>query len=249
MIDLEDAIDQSRRSEAHALLRSLAGEIAGRPTHVRVAVGVDGYAIDDIELAASLGAEAIRLPKAEDPGSVAAASKVLDNSGSGAVVHLTVESARGLSSLESLVPASERVSRVVFGERDFLADVGVDEPGPITDHARASLAILSRSFDLETPLDGAYIDLEDPDGLRRSCEHARSLGFGGKSALHPKQLQIIHEVFSPSPEQLARAQEIVEAFDAARARGEVMVIVGGRFVDEAVARRARAVLEDKEVGS
>jgi citrate lyase subunit beta/citryl-CoA lyase len=190
-----------------------------------------------------LGVEAVRLPKAEDPAAVSEAAAHLDDAGSRAVVHPTIESARGLALLDELLATSGRVSRVVFGERDFLADIGVDEPGPITDHARAVIAVVSRSHGIGAPIDGAFIDLDDTDGLRRSCETARSFGFGGKSALHPKQLDIINTAFSPSRDQVKQARATIGAFEEAQRRGDVTVMVDGRFVDAAVVRRARAVLE------
>ena len=241
VLDLEDAV--SDRASAHRILAAASDRFADRPTHVRVGVGPDGYRIDDLDLVAGSALEAVRLPKASDPGWVRAVSERLDAAGSGAAIHLTVESALGLTRLDDLVAASTRVSRVVFGERDFLADLGMDEPGRLTDHARAEIAVKSRAYGLGTPIDGAYIDLDDDEGLRRSCERARSFGFGGKSALHPRQLDVIHRVFSPSGADRDRAREIVDAYEEARSRGEVTAVVAGRFIDEAVARRARSVLE------
>lgn len=244
VLDLEDAV--SDRASAHRILSDASARFAERPTHVRVGLGADGYRTDDLDLVAGTAMEAVRLPKVSEPEWVLAVSDHLDAAGIAAAIHLTVESAVGLARLAELVEASERVSRVVFGERDFLADLGVDEPGPLTDHARAEIAIVSRAGGLGTPIDGAYIDLEDDDGLRRSCERARMFGFGGKSALHPRQLEVIHRVFSPSGAERERAQEVVTAYEAAKQRGEVTAMVGGRFVDEAVARRARSVLESAE---
>jgi citrate lyase subunit beta/citryl-CoA lyase len=244
VLDLEDAV--SDRASAHRILADVSDRFGERPTHVRVGLGDDGYRTDDLELLAGTALEAVRLPKVSQPGWVRAVSDHLDGAGVRAVIHLTVESAVGLARLAELVAVSNRVSRVVFGERDFLADLGVDEPGPLTDHARAEIAVVSRAHGLGTPIDGAYIDLEDDEGLRRSCERARGFGFGGKSAIHPRQLEVIHRVFSPSGADRDRAQEVVTAYEAARRRGEVTTIVAGRFVDEAVARRARSVLESAE---
>ncbi len=246
VLDLEDAIADADRTQAHRILTTAADRFVERPTHVRVGVGDDGYRIDDLDLVARTEVEAVRLPKASDPAWVESVVRRLDTVGSRAVIHLTVESAAGLARMADLVAVSDRITRVVFGERDFLADVGVDEPGPLTDHARAEIAIMSRACALGAPIDGAYIDLEDDAGLKQSCERARRLGFGGKSALHPRQLEVIHLVFSPSVEDQDRARVIVDAFEAARRRGEVTTMVAGRFVDEAVARRARSVLGSGE---
>ena len=244
VLDLEDAVTDL--ALAHRNLAAASDRFAERPTHLRVGMGVDGYRTDDLDHLAGTALEAVRLPKVSDPEWVRGVSDHLDVAGARAAIHLTVESALGLARLTELVAVSNRISRVVFGERDFLADLGVDEPGPLTDHARAGIAVMSRAHGLGTPIDGAYIDLEDDEGLRRSCERALGFGFGGKSALHPRQLEVIHRVFSPSGEDQGRAQEVVNAYEAARHRGEATTVVAGRFVDEAVARRARSVLESAE---
>ena len=247
VLDLEDSIDQSSRTVAHQILTSASEAIARRPTHIRVGMIDGAYRLEDVELAIALEVEAIRLPKVESSGAVASVGDRLAAGGCEATIHLTVESAAGLAALADIVSVSERVSRVVFGERDFLADMGVSEPGPITDHARAGIAIASRALSLAPPIDGAYIDLDDEQGLRQACERARNLGFGGKSALHPRQLAVIHEVFSPSGEEIEWATKVVAAHDAALERGNVTTVVDGRFIDEAVARRARSVLSRREI--
>ena len=245
VLDLEDSIDQSDRTMAHEILNAASHLIAGRPTHMRLGMTDGAYHPEDVALAVSLGVEAIRLPKAESVDAVTSVDVVLAEN-TGVAIHLTIESATGLLRLEELAGTSERVSRIVFGERDFLADMGVNEPGLLTDHARGSIAITSRALGLAPPIDGAFIDLDDEPGLRRACERAKSLGFSGKSALHPRQLSVIHSVFSPSEEEIERATAIVNAYDAALQKGDVTTVVAGRFIDEAVARRARSVLTNPE---
>jgi citrate lyase subunit beta/citryl-CoA lyase len=247
VLDLEDSIDQSARAIAHEILLAASDAIGRRPTHLRVGMIDGAYRPEDVELAGRLMIEAVRLPKVESAAAVTSVGSTLGSIGANTAIHLTVESAAGLAHLGPLAEASDRVSRIVFGERDFLADLGVGEPGPLTDHARASIAVTSRALRLAAPIDGAFIDLTDDEGLRNSCRRARRLGFGGKSALHPRQLETIHEVFSPNQEEIEQAIAIVEAYDAARASGEVTTVVEGRFVDEAVARRARSVIESGEV--
>lgn len=246
VLDLEDSIDQKRRTAAHAILKSASTEIQARPTHIRVAIVGDRYEPADVRLAADLGVEAIRLPKVESVEAVASVDSQIGALGCPARLHLTIESAVGLAHVDGFAATSDRVTRLVFGERDFLADMGVDEPGPLTDHARAEIALKSRSLVLHPPIDGAFIDLDDQDGLESSCLRAKRLGFSGKSSLHPRQLETIHRVFSPSTDEIESATAIVQAFEDALTRGEVTAVVDGRFVDEAVARRARSVLSMKE---
>ena len=246
VIDLEDGIDQTRVHDARGMLEGIAEAAHARPTHVRVGMDSSGYREADLRLAVNLRAETVRLPKVEEPELVGAVASLLDREAVPTTIHLTIESARGLVSLADLIAASSRVSRIVFGERDFLADMGVNEPGPITDHARASIAVSSRAAGIGSPLDGAYVDLDDFEGLQSSCERARAFGFGGKSAIHPKQLAMIQKVFSLGDADLKRARTLVDAFDRAQSQGEASVVVDGRFIDEALAKRARSMIEEEE---
>lgn len=246
VIDLEDGIDQSRLDEARGLLMRLAASAHGRTVHVRAGMDDDGYRLDDLRVALALRAEVIRLPKVEEPKAVAKVASFLDEANAPTLIHITIESSRGLMLLKELIGSTSRVTRLVFGERDFLADMGVDEPGSLTDHARAMIGVVSRAMDIGPPLDGAFVDLGDAEGLRRSCERARGFGFGGKSAIHPDQLSTIDDVFSVGAAEVEGARRIIKAFDKARSEGDASTVVDGRFIDEALARRARSVLADKE---
>ena len=105
--------------------------------------------------------------------------------------------------------------------------------------------IASRAAGIEPPIDSVYPHLDDTDGLRRQARSSRSLGFFGKSAIHPSQLPAIHAEFSPREDELRWAREVVEAFD--RAGGAALRLPSGEFVDLPVAERARSILRLAEV--
>lgn len=241
VLDLEDAVVPGQQSNGRAVLLEHAPEIAARPTHLRVGWSGDRYAAEDVELAIAIGVTALRLPKAEGASMIEPILETLPGQ-SALHIHPTIESALGLTEVAEMAACSSAVERFVFGERDFIADLGIDEPGPLTDHARAELAIRSRAAGLLPPIDGAYIHFGDPAGLRRSAERARTLGFWGKSAIHPAQLSVIHDVFSHSREQIEWAERVTVAYEEALSRGRAVSIVDGTFVDAAVVRRAREIL-------
>jgi citrate lyase subunit beta/citryl-CoA lyase len=110
-------------------------------------------------------------------------------------------------------------------------------------HAKQRLVLVSRAAGIAAPHDGSYPLFRDLDGLRREAEQARDLGMFGKHAVHPGQVAVIDEVFTPTPEQLGRARTIVEKFEASEARGVGNMTVGELFIDYPVAHRARALLE------
>lgn len=104
-----------------------------------------------------------------------------------------------------------------------------------------------RAAGLEPPIDSVYPRLDDEAGLREQTEFARSLGFFGKSAIHPRQLPVLHEVFTPSERELGWASEVVAAFEASG--GAALQLLGGEFVDLPVAQRARRLLELAATGA
>lgn len=241
VLDLEDAVAPGEQSAGRALLLGHAAQIAARPTHLRVGWTDDRYSLEDVELAVDIGVTVLRLPKAE---SAAMLAPVVDALGeeSGLRIHPTIESARGLAGVAEMAACAAAVERFVFGERDFMADLGLDEPGPLTDHARAELAIMSRAAGLLPPIDGAFIHLADAAGLRRSAERARAFGFWGKSAIHPAQLPVIHDVFGHSAERIEWAERVTSAHREAISSGRAVSVVDGTFVDAAVVRRAKEIL-------
>ena len=128
-----------------------------------------------------------------------------------------------------------------MGGVDLQRDLNTTGGNLQTLYARSHLVLASRAVGIEPPIDSVFPQLADPKGLREQAEFARSLGFFGKSAIHPRQLDILHEVFTPTSSEIAWAEEVVAEFDAAG--GEAFQLPGGEFVDLPVADRARRLLQ------
>jgi citrate lyase subunit beta/citryl-CoA lyase len=198
------------------------------------------------------GLDAVRLPKVDDPGDVRLVASVLDELEREALLkpgsvrlQCTIESAVGVLRAEAIARAHPRVEALVFGHADFAADIGA-RPSPSGNEtlaARSWLVLCSRAAGISAPIDGAFTALDDPEGLKRSVEQARNLGFQAKSAIHPKQLPAIHAGFSPTEDEIALARERLAVFESAVERGAgAAKTASGQMVDEAVAKHARAVL-------
>jgi citrate lyase subunit beta/citryl-CoA lyase len=266
ILDLEDSVaarakDQARE-EVAAVLDEVAQErdrgetstsVAGRPVpevHVRINRAGRAYLEDDLAAVVRPGLDAIRLPKAESAAAIAAVAASLDaleqrRGLRPGRIHLypTVESALGAVSLAALLAASPRIVRAALGTADLLADLGASGDDDLaTLHVRSELVLHSRAAGIGPPIDGVHTDLDDEEGLRAGAARARALGFHGKSVIHPRQLEAVHHVFTPTPEELARAEAIVAAAEAADAQGRGGVAFEGGFVDAAIVARARAVL-------
>lgn len=258
VLDLEDAVAPDRKEHARvevaALLRELGGAVAGSdPTspavHVRINRSGDGYLEDDLKAVVHPALRAIRLPKSESSAAIAAVAVRLDELERArglppGRIHLypTVESALGAVSIAELATAP-RVARFALGAADLLVDLGAHGDDDLaTLSIRTDLVLRSRVAGVGPPVDSVFTDLDDLEGLRRSARRARSLGFHGKSVIHPCQLAPVHEVFTPTDDELVRAEQIIAALEEAERQGSGAVALDGSFVDAAVAARARATL-------
>jgi citrate lyase subunit beta / citryl-CoA lyase len=256
VFDLEDAVapdakDDARREVVRVLDEVAAGEAGARPdVHVRINRDADGYHAGDLQAVVRPALDALRLPKAESAEMVAAlaeqvsALEVERGLPPGRIgLYLVVESALGAVRLADLATADRRVQRLVIGGQDLLADIGAEGDDELaTLHVRSEMVLHSRAAGIGPPIDGVFPSLDDEDGLRASSLRGRSLGFFGRSVLHPRQLAVVHDVFTPSDEDLAYARRLVSALEAAETSGSGALQVDGEFVDLAIARRAQALL-------
>ena len=258
VIDLEDAVAEAEKTGA----RATAGQAVDRISRAAaVAVRVNGLETgrlqDDISAVAQAGLSAIVVPKVQAPDSLAAADEALamaerdGRPAPGTVVLIALlETPLGIARCEEiLLRAPGRTVTAMFGVADFSAALGIEqtEEGLELLYARGRLIVAARAAEMAAPIDGPYLRIDDTEGLLQDSRRSRALGFQGRVALHPSQVAPITEAFSElSPEQVAAARRIVEAFEAAEAAGSASIRVAGRFVDYPVYEQARAKLRRHE---
>lgn len=253
VLDLEDAVAPERKAVAREVIRAALPDFVTSHVACVVRIGAqDGAWRDDLEAVVRPGLHAVRVPKVQGAEDVLRVAQVLASLEAAAgltpgTVRLqcTIESAVGVLRSEQIAGADRRIEALVFGHADFAADIGVTvtDAGTESLMARSWLVLCSRSAGIGGPLDGAFTALGDEEGLRRSVALARTLGFCGKSAIHPRQVAVINAGFSPTEAEIEAATEQLAAFEAALKLGvAVAKTTGGQFVDEAVAKRARTVL-------
>jgi citrate lyase subunit beta / citryl-CoA lyase len=164
-------------------------------------------------------------------------------------IQCLIESALGLELALEIARSHERVAGISLGEADLAADLGVrDEAGLL--YARSRIVSASRAAGLPGPVQSVYTRVNDLDGLRRSTEEGKNMGFVGRSAIHPSQVPIINEVFTPTEDEVAEAQELLDRLEGEAESGTgAFVLEDGRFVDRAVVESARRTLtwRDQEV--
>jgi citrate lyase subunit beta / citryl-CoA lyase len=232
MLDLEDAVPQGDKERARGLVAEV---LADHPAWVRVnAAGTDMCAAD-LKVVGAL-AYGIRIPKCESADEV----RWVAERAPGKPIICAVESARGVLAAYQIA-CTPGVRHLAMGGVDLQRDLSAGNGNLQTLYVRSHLVVASRAAGIERPIDSVYPRLDDDVGLRDQAEFALSLGFFGKSAIHPRQLPTLHDVFTPNDEEIAWAQEVVAAFNAAG--GAALRLPSGEFVDVPVAERAKRVLE------
>lgn len=258
ILDLEDSVapeDKRAAREEVAAVIADAGSLRVGPgeLHVRINHGAHGPDLDDVRAITARGLTGIRVPKIGSAAEVHAVAAVLDELERAAGIqpgrvrlYLSIETAAAaLASAE--LAAAPRVARLVFGATDFLADIASPgtTDGPATALARGMLVLASRAAGIGAPVDCVHTALDDEDGLRRGARAARELGFFGKSVIHPRQIAVVHEVFSPDDAELARARRVIAHVEA---HGSGATQLDGELIDAAVVARAYRVVAMSETG-
>lgn len=254
IVDLEDAVAVSAKDSARAAVAEwLAGlpAAADNPVEVWVRVNPGQAALVDVEAVAVPALAGICLAKAESAAEVAAVAGLLDRleaersiaAGSIGIAPLLESAAAVLRAAE--IAQAPRVRRLQVGEADLKADTGI-EPGDDEREllwVRSQVVLASAAAGIDPPVGPVSTNFRDLDALRASTEAVRRLGYRGRACIHPAQIAVVHEVFTPSPEQIGAAQALIAAYDAAVAAGSgVLLGPDGRMVDEAVVRQARRLV-------
>ena len=259
ILDLEDAVavtekEATRKTvmEALALPRRCKG-------YVRVnAIGTQWCLRDLMEIVGP-GVDGIVLPKVESAADLRTVDWLIANlererglPAGGIDLIPIIETAAAFSRLDRIFGARSlkdyaglwRVKRVTFGAADFTNDVGMTWTSGEEDltELRIRLIVASRAAGIEPPVDTVWVRLKDTVGLRASVQRSLRLGFQGRMCIHPDQVAVVNEIFTPSAEEAARAQKVVDAFGHAEAQGIASIQVDGAFVDYPVYQRAQRIL-------
>jgi citrate lyase subunit beta/citryl-CoA lyase len=244
ILDLEDAVPVPLKLRARANVAAVIKQGPPKPTYVRVNSVRSGLCEQDVCAMLGPGLTGIRIAKAHTAAEVRQVDRLLTAVGSDAVLHPLIETAHALEHAFAMATAARRVTMLGLGESDLWADLHVSVDSPTTDAARARVIIASRAAGLPSPAQSVFPQVRDLKRLLTSSQHGRNLGFVGRMAIHPSQIPIIHEVYTPEPAQIAEALEICEAEKLARDQDRTIVITpSGRMVGPPMIAAARNTLE------
>lgn len=241
VIDLEDAVTPANKPAARAAAAAALGRMTATERE-RIVVRINDEATpwfdDDLALLRDAEVSAVLLPKAERAATIArlrAACPAVS-------VLPLVETAQGMLAADALA-AAPGVQRLVFGTIDYALDMDLQGPLATTlglDFAAARLGLVSRAAGLLPPVAGVTVALDDEAALRADLDRARAHGFGAKLCIHPKQVAAVHALLAPSADELAWAQRVLAAADAA---GGAAVQLDGKMIDKPVIERARRLMQ------
>jgi len=251
ILDLEDAVAANAKDEARKLLPGVAKRLADQGLDVTVRINRPWrLAVKDIEAAVSEHVVALLLPMTDSAAHVKEVDKVVTEveAEKGLPVGQTflcplIETAEGYLNARDIANASPRMMSLSLGSEDFALSMGM-EADPETLYApKQHIVACARAAGL-TPMGfiGSIAEFRDMDKLYEIMRRSKRAGFRCASCIHPNQVKVCNEVFGPSEDEIAQARKIVEAYDAALARGEGAITVDGIMVDVPVADRARATL-------
>ena len=253
IMDLEDAVALSEKDAARIMVSKFLRQ--GEFGSCEVTVRINGADTEfwKKDLAAVIPAkrlDGIRLPKADDPETIRIVdeeiSRLEDANGipqGRTKLFCILETARGIWNAYDVAKASPRVTAILPGGEDLVADLKTSRSadGAELEWTRKMMVIAARAAGVDA-IDTVYPRVSDDDGLRREASLSKQLGYDGKSVIHPNQIPIIHEVFTPTEAEIDKALRIVAAAKEAAERGLGAVSVDGRMVDVPVVKRAEYIL-------
>ena len=249
--DLEDAVDEARKDQARAelgrFLRSLPTN-CGKVIIVRVN-GLDTPHFErDLEAIVGPALDIVNLPKPESADDVLACAAALtkaERKGRLEPIDIlpNIESPRALRLAAEIASASPRVVGLQAGWGDLIEPLDMDRYNPAAIEAIQLQIRIAAGEAGVWAYDGAYANIQDPEGYRREAQAARRLGYLGKSAIHPTQVPIANAVFRPTDAEIAHSLKVVEAAEEAARNGVGAFTVNGRMVDAPFVRRAESILE------
>lgn len=247
-LDLEDAVPPAEKATAReAVVKFLRGQPLSQQVWIRVNSRDSGELVADVLALAGLAIDVINVPKAEHPRDVHLLDDLITHlvhtggcRGGFAIVP-TIETATGLRNALAIAQASPRVVALQLGSGDLRKSTGILATREGLRPVRVMLSLAAAEAGIRA-LDSAYTDIANEAGFEAEAQDARALGFQGKSCIHPSQVAAANRIFLPTPDEIAQARAIVEAFDAALAKGIGAIQVDGKLVDGPIVDDARRIV-------
>ncbi len=252
LLDLEDAVALNQKDAARILVRNMINVIDFYDAEVCVRVNhlSTPFGLADLEAIVPLQPSAIRYPKTESAEEVAALlqiiEKIEDRHGlphTKMTLHAMIETAMGVQNVFDIASKFDRVDAITIGGQDLTADMNIvyTPDGAGIDFARKRIVMAAKASHIDV-IDTVFPDVNDEEGLRRETEYAKKIGFTGKAVINPRQIEIIHDVYTPTDEEIRKAYRIVKEFKINSAAGIGVFAIDGKMIDAPIVTRAEYIL-------
>jgi (S)-citramalyl-CoA lyase len=236
-VELEDGIAPKDKPQARAHALALFEERQaddGVERIVRINSMRERAGIEDVNaiLGTATPPPALMMPKVRTPDEVVMLDQLLGEAGQATRLHVIIETNEGLEAVFEIARCSDRIDAIFFGGVDMAAELRCVNSYEGLYHARARVVHASAAAGLDV-IDVPFLDLDDPEGMRIEAEKVRDMGFAGKGSVHPRQIAALNEVFTPSPDKIARARRVITEFEAADTG---LVVIDGKLIEKPVLR-------------
>ncbi|RJP47705.1 MAG: CoA ester lyase [Anaerolineaceae bacterium] len=251
-MDMEDGVAVNRKAEARTTIARALQELDfGKSEKLaRINSVGSGWERDDIDAVLPFHPDGIVIPKIESLDQIEWGSKIIESAElkfgwriSSVRMLVGVETAKGILNLKEIA-SHPRLDGIIFGGEDFAASIGARRTRDASEllYARQAVVTACAAYGLQA-IDIVYIDFKDADGLRAEAEQGAGFGFSGKQVIHPNQVQVTQEAFTPSDAAIAEARRIVETFEASQKEGKGAFALDGKMIDMPLLKNAQKVLE------
>ena len=250
-MDMEDGTAINKKAEARATIAKALQELdfGASEKLARINSVGSGWEKDDIEAVLPYHPDGIVIPKVESFEQVEWASRIIEDvelkngwKVNSIRILIGVETAKGILNLKEIA-AHPRLDAIIFGGEDFAASIGATRTKDAVEllYARQAVIVACAAYDLQ-PIDIVTIDYKDLEALKVESEFGARLGFSGKQVIHPNQVPVVQEAFTPSAEAITYARRIVETFEASQKEGKGAYSLDGKMIDMPLLKNAQKVL-------
>ena len=251
-MDMEDGVAVNRKAEARATIAKALQELDfGKSEKLaRINSVGTGWERDDIDAVLPFRPDGIVIPKIESLEQIEWGSKIIEAAElkfgwplNSIRMLVGVETAKGILNLKEIA-SHPRLDGIIFGGEDFAASIGARRTRDASEllYARQAVVTACAAFGLQA-IDIVFIDFKDAEGLRAEAEQGAGFGFSGKQVIHPNQVQVTQEAFTPSDAAVAEVRRIVETFEASQKEGKGAYALDGKMIDMPLLKNAQKVLE------
>ncbi|MDC0193560.1 CoA ester lyase [Candidatus Nitrosopelagicus sp.] len=251
-LDLEDSVPDKEKTKARKLIKNVLKQrkLYSANIYVRTNSPESGKIESDLKEIMQKGIDGIVIPKVNSAKELKKIEKIiisLEKKGkiSGTRIIPSIESALGVVNCYEIASCSKRIDALVFGIFDLLNDVGIEytKGNPRgAKYARYKIPVDAAAVGVYA-IDGIWQDIKDKSGLKKDCDVGRSLGYVGKSIIHPDQIKTVHKIYHPNKNEIRWAKLVVKTYNNSTKKGKGATVVDGKMIDEVHYKRAKALLE------